>query len=268
MINKDNNPDYFEQYLDYSDAPSIVLVRSVELKNFPKEFIESPILDLGCGDGFFAQCLGLTRLYGCDINKNLVEEARKRNKVYASVDICDSRDLLSLFQESYFQTVISNCTLEHIDGIDRALNNIAVILKRGGYLIFTVPSDNLNDFYFAKLILRKIGLTKCGQRMLEKYNRQQNHINIYSFGVWEKKLKSVGFEVKKHFFLFNKIEYSIITFLDSFGGFYPFKISWFFRKITPRFFRKFLWRLFLKSIYLNSKPLDSGGELIIVAKKI
>jgi len=268
MINKNNDHSFFEKYLNYFDTPSIILVRSVELKNFPKEFIKLPVLDLGCGDGFFTQCLGLNKTYGCDINKDVVREAKKRNKIYTSVDVCDGRELSSLFQRNFFQTVISNCTLEHIDEIDKVLNNIVTILKKGGYLIFSVPSNNLNDFYFAKSILRKIALTKYGQRMLEKYNRRQHHVNIYPFDVWEEKLRIAGFKVEKHFFLFNKREYIIATFLDSFCGSYPFKLNWFFRKITPHFFRRFLWCLFLKPIYIKSKPLSIGGELIIVAKKI
>jgi hypothetical protein len=45
--------DYFEEYLkEYPDAPSLVLVGSVELKNFPYRYLEPPILDLCCGDGF------------------------------------------------------------------------------------------------------------------------------------------------------------------------------------------------------------------------
>jgi len=37
MINKNNDHSFFEKYLNYFDTPSIILVRSVELKNFPKE---------------------------------------------------------------------------------------------------------------------------------------------------------------------------------------------------------------------------------------
>lgn len=260
--------DYFEEYLNYSsEFPSLVLVRSAELKNFPREFLKPPVLDLGCGDGFFTQCLGVSNIYGCDINKNVIEKAKKRDKVYASVVVCDSRDLLSSFPENSFKTVISNCVLEHIENLDKSLDSIASILEKGGHLIFSVPSDNLNHFYFSKIIFKKIGLPNYGEKILRHYNKKQNHINIYPFEVWKKKLKNAGLEVKKHFFLFNKREYAILTFFDSFFGSYSF-INLVFRKITPSFFKKFLWRLFLKPIYKKSKPLSDGGELIIIAKKI
>lgn len=38
-------------------------------------------------------------------------------------------------------------------------------------------------------------------------------------------------------------------------------------KNFPSNFRKAIWRKVLKPIYLNSEPLDFGGELVIVAKK-
>lgn len=49
-----NSNDCFEEYLDrFPDQPSLVLVRAVEANNFPIPYIQSPVLDLCCGDGFF-----------------------------------------------------------------------------------------------------------------------------------------------------------------------------------------------------------------------
>ncbi len=82
--------DYFEEYLkECPDAPSLVLVRSVELKTFPYRYLEPPILDLCCGDGFFAELLGLTDIYGCDIDENSIAIAKTRN-IYKEVCKCDA----------------------------------------------------------------------------------------------------------------------------------------------------------------------------------
>jgi len=265
---KNQQPDYFETYLDYSDAPSVVLVRSVELKHFPREFINPPVLDLGCGDGFFTEILGLRGIYGCDIDENIINEARRKKDVYSSTVVGDGKNLQVIFKKNFFQTIISNCVMEHIDGIDETLDSISASLKKGGHLIFSVPSDNLSDFYFSKLIFRKIKLRKYGEKILANYNKRQHHINIFGLDDWKLKLAKAGLKINKSFFLFNKNEYAMITFMDSFCGSYPYKLNTFFRKITPRILRKRLWRLFLKPIYINSKPLDNGGELIIVAEKL
>lgn len=258
--------DYFEKYLEhFPDAPSLVLVRSVELKNFPREFIRQPVLDLCCGDGFFSKCLGLSKIYGCDIDKVAIKRAQDTN-IYKETKVCDVRDL-SLFQSGYFHTIISNCALEHVNGIEISLAGIARVLKSGGHLIMSVPSNNLNDWYLNKLIFEKLSLHKYGEHLLEKYNKRQAHINIYSLNIWRKKLEDVGFKIQKYFFLFNERDYKRVTFLDSLGGLFLSKLHLIFKSIIPRNFRKAIWRKVLKPIYLNSEPLDFGGELVIVAEK-
>ncbi len=258
--------DYFDKYLEYfPDAPSLVLVRSVELKNFPKEFIREPILDLCCGDGFFSKCLGLSEIYGCDIDKSAIKKAEDTN-IYKEIRVCDVRDL-TVYSDAYFQTIISNCALEHVNEIDRTLTNIARILKTRGCLIMSVPGNNLNDWYLPKIIFERLGLHKYGKYLLGEFNKRQTIINLYSLNKWRKKLDDAGFKIVKHFFLFNERYYKVATFLDSLGGHFLGKFHLIFRRITPLTFRKFLWWRMLKPIYLKSEPIDFGGELVIVAEK-
>jgi len=260
------NKDNFEIYLEYfPDAPSLVLVRSVELKNFPKEFIRQPVLDLCCGDGLFSKSLGLREIYGCDIDESIIKKA-KDSGIYKDVKVCDARNLSS-YRNDYFQTVMANCALEHVDGIDKALASIVRVLKTGGHLIMSVPSENLNKWYLPKIFFEKIGFKRYGDHILGHYNERQSHLNIYSKEDWSKNLKIVGLEVVRHFFLFNEREYKIGTFLDSLGRTLLRKFYRVFLYITPSTFRKSLWRKFLKPIYINSTRLESGGELVIVAVK-
>ena len=128
-----NVKDYFEEYLNYfPDAPSLVLVRSVELKNFPKDFLKHPILDLCCGDGVFAKLLGMSGIYGCDINRDAIEKA-KDPFVYKDLKVCDVRDL-SEYPDEYFQSVFANCALEHVEDINIVLSEVNRILAKGGIL--------------------------------------------------------------------------------------------------------------------------------------
>lgn len=264
-----DNKDYFEKYLnEFVDSPSLVIVRSVELKNFPKDLIKEPILDLCCGDGFFIQQLNLNfrEIYGCDVDNNALEKAKIKN-VYKEVHFCDARDL-SLYLDDTFQTIISNCALEHVEDIDSSLSNISRILSKGGYLIMTVPSKNLNNWFLPKLIFSKIN-KYYGEKLLEKYNRIQKHINIYSKEEWEKKLQCAGLRILSYYYLFREEEYKFITLLDAFW-IIPLlgKIYKIFSMIFPFKFKKIIWRKFLKQIYINSQPLKFGGELVIIAEKI
>jgi ubiquinone/menaquinone biosynthesis C-methylase UbiE len=264
--------DWFEQCLDrYPDLPSVVLIRSAELKHFPRKFLRNPILDLCCGDGFFTSCLGLQGVYGCDRDEQAVEQARIFKETYAHVAKCDARDL-KIFDDAEFNSVFSNCALEHVDGIDDALTSIARVLKKGGHLVMSVPDYTINTWFFPKVVFTTIGLSKYGSRLCEEYNRKQEHINIYPLDVWKHKLEGRGLSIEKHFYLFSRRQYALVTFfesfvLDSFPGNFFRKVYSAFKNGVPLDSRKRLWRRILKRIYQESEQVRCGGELVIVACK-
>lgn len=261
------NTDYFEMYLErYAGVPSLVIVRSLELKHFPKEFLKSPVLDLCCGNGFFSECLGIKDIFGCDIDNNVINKAKTLN-IYKEVRNCDVRDL-SPYSDESFDTVISNCALEHVDGIDKALGEVSRVLKKGGHLIMTVPSENLNYWYYPKIFFNKIGLKTYGMKLFNSYNNRQAHLNILAEDLWKNKLGHKNLNIIKRFYFFNENEYKFATFLDSLGGHILRRINFIFIKTTPLIIRKFFWRNLLKPIYLNSLPLEKGGELVLVAQKV
>ena len=53
-----------------------------------------------------------------------------------------SEDVQNLsFKDSSFDIILSNHVLEHVKNDGLALNEMARILKKGGYAIITVPGD-------------------------------------------------------------------------------------------------------------------------------
>jgi ubiquinone/menaquinone biosynthesis C-methylase UbiE len=261
------NKDYFVIYMEkFPDVPSLVLVRSVELKNFPREYIKQPVLDLCCGDGFFSKCLGLTEIYGCDIDKSVVMKAEE-TKVYKDLKVCDVRDLY-VYPDAYFRTIISNCALEHVDGINNALSEISRVLQKDGTLVMTVPSDLLMDAFPPKKFFHSIGLKKFGQRLLDKYNEKQAHRNILSLNQWTEQLNKAGLKVVYHCYLFDESSYKTVLMWDWLLSLHFFSIIHkIFRLLLPPRARESFWRKKLKKLYLKSSPLEKGGELLITAKK-
>ena len=249
--------DYFEEYLkEYPDVPSLVLVRSIELKNFPYRYLEPPILDLCCGDGFFVELLGLTDIYGCDIDEKSIAIAKTR-KIYKEVSKCDARSL-DAYPDNFFNTIISNCALEHIDGIELALKSSYRVLSKKGKLIMTVPSPNLNRWF------------PGNKEKLVKYNERQRHLNIYSIDEWCNLLNRIGFQIVEYYYIFDEKSYKVAIFLDAL----PEMLSKFYiiylitLKITPKNIKRFIFRVLLKKYYIQSQPIiDNGGELVIVAQK-
>ncbi len=261
-----NDKDYFETYLEYfPDAPSLVLVRSVELKNFPKEFLNPPILDLCCGDGFFSASLGLKDISGCDISERAIQLAQEKG-VYSDLRICDIRKLP--YEDNSFSSILSNCALEHVEEISIALLEVGRVLTKGGHLIMTVPSELLLDCFPPKKFLESIGIRRWGEKLLDEYNKKQAHRNILTSNQWEKLLNEAGLKILHHFCLFDRSGYKIAMLCDWLLTLRVYNFAnRFLRLIFPCWARKAIWRSLLKQYYLESTPLEKGGELVIVAKK-
>jgi ubiquinone/menaquinone biosynthesis C-methylase UbiE len=136
----------------------------------------------------FAELLGLTNIYGCDIDEKSIAMAKTRN-MYKEVCKCDARSL-DVCPDSFFNTIISNCALEHIDGIELALKSSCRVLNKKGKLIMTVPSPNLNRWF------------PGSKKKLVKYNARQRNLNIYSIGEWCNLLNHIGFQIVEYYYIF------------------------------------------------------------------
>jgi len=84
---------------------------------------------------------------GIDISPVEIKSARMRGK-YRNLKIANVLDLP--YEDGTFETIFSNCVLEHIQDIDNALIEISRVLKKDGTLIFTVPSDTYGENLFHK----------------------------------------------------------------------------------------------------------------------
>lgn len=124
--------DYFKNFK--YEHPGDVIWRSIELKILDKLLkglkVKEPILDLGCGNGDVTKLLfGKKKVYGIDIVTEFIDDRTHYGDI-ANLDIpSDSYD-----------TIFSNCVFEHIPELDKALKQVARILRKNGLFIFTVTS--------------------------------------------------------------------------------------------------------------------------------
>ncbi len=272
-MNAASSRDWFELCLNkYPDLPSVVLIRSMELKFFPRSLLREPVLDLCCGDGFFASCLGAAGISGCDIDQRAIAAAQALTGTYREVLHSDARSL-DVFSDNAFNTVFSNCALEHIDGIDAAISSISRVLKPGGHLIMSVPDACLDDWFFPARLFRSAGFLLHARRICSDYARKQQHHNIFTRDAWKEKLIRRGLAAERVFFLFSRRQYALVTLfesfvVDSFPGPLFRKMDVLFRRVVPLNWRKKIWRLLLKPIYEKSEERAVGGELFLIARKI
>ncbi len=132
------------------------------------------LLDVGCWDGELTEevrkQIGLKseNTYGIDFFDNVLKEAKKKKLNVAKVDL--EKDKFP-FKDNFFDVVICNQVFEHLKNIYQPIDEIHRVLKKGGYLIFSVP--NLSSFHNRLFLL--FGLQPTSIRAIGP------HIRGYTF---------------------------------------------------------------------------------------
>lgn len=94
------------------------------------------VLDIGCSNGVFLDIFKKHgwQTFGVEPSKNGIVAQKKGHKVYRNIF-----EEVSL-PKNYFDLIIMNHTLEHVDDADLVLKKIYGILKKGGILYVDVPN--------------------------------------------------------------------------------------------------------------------------------
>src|SRR5690606_16646871 len=131
--------------------------KTIEWRLFREYEYRPPILDLGCGDGVFAELVFGRRLTsGIDIRYDRVSKAQRAHMY----DLTVTGDATAMpYRDETFATVFSGCAMEHVAPMPQMLAEIARVLKPGGLLITTVPSGYFSEYLFVPTVLRRHGLT-------------------------------------------------------------------------------------------------------------
>lgn len=144
------------------------------------KFFKGKILDLGCGDGeIVRQVFGRKIEWGLDNDKKMVRKAEKSG-AYKQV-IWGKAAKIEL-KAGIVDLVFSNSVLEHIKNIDKVLLEVKRVLKPGGWLIATMPSNILSQ-YLGGGIYAKL------------FNKKYHHYHLYSGKKWEELLRKAGLKL-------------------------------------------------------------------------
>lgn len=160
--------------------------------------VKGKILDIGCADGLFSkQILDKSKaneLIGIDIEKSSVDWAGKhwqKNKkmIFKTADAHNLK-----FENGTFDAVVALEVLEHVEHPLKVLGEIKRILKKGGYGIFMVPTDNR---LFRIVWWLWLNFYPRG------YVWRETHIQTYRHDYLSEICRRAGFiiEVKKNFIL-------------------------------------------------------------------
>ncbi|MEE4242560.1 MAG: methyltransferase domain-containing protein [Desulfopila sp.] len=146
--------------------------------------LQRPILDFGCGDGFFTNVLHAGQWVdaGLDIDEEKIGRAHAV-KSYKKL-LCFDGERIPFASES-FATIFSNSVLEHISHLEITLGEIYRVLRPEGIFITTVMSDKWEQ----SLPLGKI----LGKRYVHWLRKRQRHKNLFSYQKWQDTFNDHGF---------------------------------------------------------------------------
>ncbi len=189
-ITMKKNIDYFlTEYL--KQAPLFMsFIRPTEASLFHENrtFIKKPILDFGCGDGFFAHLVFDTEInVGIDLKINPRIRSAQNNKVYKKMVTYDGT--IMPFTHNSFKTVVSNCVLEHVPNIEQSVSEIYRVLRKDGYFLTSVMTDNWSSMM--------LGSNLFGPSYARWLNKRQEHYSLYSPSKWKRLFLKQGFIVEK-----------------------------------------------------------------------
>lgn len=197
----DNNSDYFSQHIT-SMAPHRAILRAVECKFMGRVPLVHPVLDIGCGDGHFASIAYTDSIdYGIDPLWSDLVEARSRGGLYGQVLDADATKLP--FPDGFFNTVVSNCVIEHIPDNAATLSEISRVLRPGGTFATTLPSEHYPDFLLGSTLLRELGQRGLAHKYGQFFNRLSYHYHVYPPEEWRERLASVGLTVVEQQYYFS-----------------------------------------------------------------
>jgi ubiquinone/menaquinone biosynthesis C-methylase UbiE len=179
----------------FKEKKLVVLKNLFLNKVFQESFLEvlkkinvvnGPILDVGCHGGTFTKKildkLKSKEIYGVDISHRAIDLVRKRMP-YGHFEVADAASLP--FKDNFFEAVFCLEVLEHVDNPTQVLSEIKRVLKKGGYAIFLVPSDNK--------------LFKLVWFLWTLYYPVWKHAHVQSFSgsVLENYILNTGFKIEK-----------------------------------------------------------------------
>ncbi len=94
-----------------------------------------------------------------------------------------------------FGTVVSNCVIEHIPDLPATLAEMRRVLRPGGRLLVTVPTDRLEQNLPIPGALRGLGLEAAAKAYTDWFRQIQVHYHLLSRAEWVATFERAGFRV-------------------------------------------------------------------------
>lgn len=176
------------------------------------------VLDFGCGNGVFTavlkECLPNWDVYGVEISKNAVANARKK---HPSCTFFIAEEAAKYKQQ--FDFLFSHHVIEHVPDLNETFRIINDYLKPESYQLHILPCGNKGSFEYNIARLKKNGIERSKEnRFFYEEPGHLRRLTSSEFGQWE---NNIGFQLQQAFF----------------AGQYDGAVNWI-TKSSPRFVKR------------------------------
>jgi SAM-dependent methyltransferase/4-amino-4-deoxy-L-arabinose transferase-like glycosyltransferase len=178
------------------------LLRAVEARFYQVVDLPGPVLDLGCGDGHFAQMTFDAPLdAGVDPWWNPLQKAAQTDCYRVLVQGLGDR---MPFPDHHFGSAFSNSVLEHIPDVQAVLNETSRVLQPNGRFLITMPSHHFTGYLGGADLLQKLGLGGLAPRYRAFFNRISRHAHTEPPDWWAERLAQAGFQIERWQYYFSR----------------------------------------------------------------
>lgn len=177
--------DYGKSYFDNMERTygTFDRIRAKTIISFIEKNVgkRDTILDAGCGSGFYFPYLSTrcSRLYGIEFSPEGAEMAKKRIQPGKGEVFTGSITEAFPLESKSVDFILCSEVLEHIEELDKVLDEFLRVLKKDGKILVTVPNFSFMSFEY----LREMFFTK-----------DPTHVHRKSKREWEKALKKFNIE--------------------------------------------------------------------------
>ena len=178
----------------YPNILPLCIWRAWEFAAYQNLNIKEPVLDFGCGDGQFFRLLwpNAKEVIGLDSNYFLLGSALKSGTYHK---VCTGQGQKIPFKENSFNSVLANCSIEHMNNVDLVINEIYRCMRKGGLFIASIVTDKIIEWTTLPLLISIIGEPKKAEILQNKYIEYHNLVNPLSLEIWIRLITDAGFEI-------------------------------------------------------------------------
>ncbi|MCS7061522.1 MAG: class I SAM-dependent methyltransferase [Anaerolineae bacterium] len=265
--------DFLADFLNrYWFAPPVALWRAIEARTLATLDFPAPLLDFGCGDGLFTDAVfgKQAGIFGCDIAPAELPSARDSGVYRFGVQFADGHALP--YRDGSFGSVYANSVIEHIPDPQHVLLELARVLRAGGQLVLTVPSDRFRSLLHG---VKTAPDRQAAAAYAANVDRLLAHYHYHSADEWRVLLHTVGVRLVEARYY---VSPNAADAWDRMNGEYGIgRRSWFSLIVSPRLrklgYQHLVRRPLVKHLEPRLRPLytetvrDEGAGMLIVGRK-